>query len=294
MRKIAKFKLSGEIGKASQFVQDSLEECGIKKKEALKGTLLAEEAIGSLAAHAADDAVLELTVRKTLTNVTIEMTALGTEYPLLENMSSASISTDDDVGRDMQDVIRNILLRSIAEDVKYRHKDGYNSIRMVLIKNKRAFLYMTLLSLLAAIVAGIALTTLAPEAFCLGLDEYVLTPLKTIYINILKMVVAPVVFFSIVSCIGGFSNLRELGKIGGKTFTLYLITTIVSVSVGIGVFYLLKPGEVSSAAAAVEASSEQSASAALSIKDLFVNMVPSNFIKPFLNDDMPQLIILAV
>jgi Na+/H+-dicarboxylate symporter len=43
------------------------------------------------------------------------------------------------------------------------------------------------------------------------------------YMNALKMIVAPVVFFSIISCIVQFSSLTELGRIGGKVVTLYAV-----------------------------------------------------------------------
>ncbi|MBO5999737.1 MAG: cation:dicarboxylase symporter family transporter [Lachnospiraceae bacterium] len=227
-----------EIGEATQFVQNCLEEFGIRPGEAMKGTLIAEEAIGSLIQHAASSGELRISVRKLFGSVTVEMSAPGTEYPLSENMESASLTFDEELGREAQDAIRNIILRSFADDLKYSHKDGYNYIRMTLVKSKRAFLYATLLSLVLSVLAGLLLSAAAPSAFNAGLDRYLLTPVKTAYMNVLKMAAAPVVFFSIVSCIGGFSDLRELGKVGGRTVLLYALTTVIAVSVGIGAFGL--------------------------------------------------------
>ena len=295
MRKSAVFALQEqEIGNAAGFVQQCLEEAGINSSDSMKSTLIAEEAIGSLVAHASSEGSLHVSVRKMLGNITVEMSAPGSDYPLLDNMQSAAIPEDDDIGRDALDVIRNIMLRSFAEDLKYRHKDGYNHIRMTLVKSKRMFLYMTLASLVAAIIIGLLLSSFAPEGFNKGLDYYLLTPIKTVYINILKVIVAPVVFFSIVTCIGGFSNLRELGKVGLRTIMLYTMTTIFAVSVGIGVFFLFQPGQAGLAASVAEGASGSSASASLSLRDLLIDLAPSNFVKPFLNDNMPQLIFLAV
>ncbi len=294
MRKAAVYELTEqEVGNAAGFVQQCLTEYGISASDGMKSTLIAEEAIGSLVSHSEGEGKLRVSIHKMLGNITIEMSAPGVEYPLLDNIESAAIPEDDEMGRDALDVIRNIMLRSFAENLKYRHKDGYNHIRMTLVKSKRMFLYMTLASLFAAVIIGLLLSAFAPEAFNKGLDYYVLTPIKTVYINILTVLVAPVVFFSIVTCIGGFSNLRELGKVGARTILLYTMTTVFAVSVGIGVFYLFQPGQAG-LAATVEGAANASASTNLSLRDLLIDLAPSNFLKPFINDNMPQLIFLAV
>ena len=295
MRKTITFALKEqEIGNAAKFVQDTLKEYGIPVKDSMKSTLIAEEAIGSLVSHGTGEGSLRLSMRKRLGNIKIEMSAPGTEYPLLDNMQSAVLPEDEDMGQEALDVIRNIMLRSLSDDLKYRHKDGYNFIRLSLVKSKRMFLFMTLASLFIAIVLGLLMSVFAPPAFNQAVNEYIFSPLKTIYLNVLRMIVAPVVFFSIVSCVGSFSNLSELGKVGGKTIMLYVFTTIVAVTVGIGVFFLFQPGEESLALRATETAVQTAETASLSIKDMLVDMVPSNIIKPFLNDNMPQLIFLAI
>ena len=121
-----------------------------------------------------------------------------------------------------------------------------------------------------------------------------LVPVKTMFMNALKMVVTPVVFFSIVSCIGQFSDLSEMGKVGGRVIGLYLVTTVIATAVGIGMFYLFQPGNPSSALLAGAGGTAAAQELNISIKDMIVGIVPSNFIKPFLEADMLQLIFLAV
>jgi Na+/H+-dicarboxylate symporter len=96
-----------------------------------------------------------------------------------------------------------------------------------------------------------------------------------------------------VSCIAGFTNLSDLGKIGGRTISLYLFTTIIAVAVGIFAFYLFKPGEAA-LASTITGSGAAYSGTSFSIKEILIGMAPSNVVAPFLNDDMPQLIILAV
>ena len=114
--------------------------------------------------------------------------------------------------------------------------------------------------------------------------------------NSLKIVIAPVVFFSIVTCISQFKNVAELGRLGAKVMGMYMLTTVIAVLLGTGVFQLLHPGEwgfaltggVEAAAVTVDTSVDTS------LLHTIVNIVPSNFFVPFVESDTLQLIFLAV
>ena len=170
-----------------------------------------------------------------------------------------------------------------------------NRIHFTILRSPRAFLYQTMGAMVIGIIAGFILTMLGFGRLNAALDTYFLTPVKTMYINALKMIVAPVVFFSIASCIVQFSNLKELGRIGGRVILLYITTTIIAVVVGLMVFYVFKPGSAMSVgvdAGSAEAIASQTMD--VSIKDTIVSIVPSNFIQPFVESNMLQLIFLAV
>ena len=297
MNKREAFDLKSDpTGKAAEFVNRSLEEYGLEKKGVLKGTLLAEESIASLVTHADRSGALKINVKKSMGTITVDMSAPGTDYALTDEMAEAGIMTDGDVSDDVQEAIRNILLRTLADGLKFSHRNGYNNIRITIVKNRRRFLYMTLAALAAGTLLGILLSLAGPEAVNGALNSYILSPVKTMYINALKIIVAPVVFFSIVTCISGFSDLNELGRIGGRTIGMYLLTTVIAVAVGAGSFYLFRPGSSAAigslpdAGAAAQAGTDTS----LSAIDMIIDIVPDNFVRPFLENNMAQLIFLAV
>lgn len=285
-------------GSAAEFVQKGLEEYGLGAKAVIKGTLVAEEAIASLVAHAEKNGVLRVNVKKFAGSITVEMSAPGSDYSLTDAMTEADVILDSDVGEEMLESIRNIMLTSLADGLKFSHKNGYNNIRITIEKNRRRFLYLTLAALIAGTLVGVVLSLAGPDAVNGALNGYILTPVKTMYINALKIIVAPVVFFSIVTCISGFSDLNELGRIGGRTTMMYTFTTLIAVAVGAGSYYLFRPGTDGAAAAAAAAASGPAAPAGedveLSAIDMIVDIVPSNFVKPFLENNMAQLIFLAV
>ena len=67
-------------------------------------------------------------------------------------------------------------------------------------------------------------------------------PFGVIFINCLKFIAIPLVLFSIVGGVASLGNVRQLGRIGAKTLGLYLITTVASVTLGLTLVNLIKPG----------------------------------------------------
>lgn len=79
-----------------------------------------------------------------------------------------------------------------------------------------------------------------------------INPFGVIFINILKFIAVPLVLFSIITGVASFGDPRKLGKLGAKTLFLYLFTTVMSVSVGLTLVNLIKPGDVSNKEKAIE------------------------------------------
>ena len=89
----------------------------------------------------------------------------------------------------------------------------------------------------------------------LGLNKFTINwidPFGTIFINALKFIAIPLVLFSIITGVSSLGDVTQLGRLGFKTLSLYLITTIASVSLGLGLVNLIKPGEQTDQAAALE------------------------------------------
>jgi len=68
-------------------------------------------------------------------------------------------------------------------------------------------------------------------------------PFGIIFINCLKFIAIPLVLFSIIGGVAGLGDVRQLGRIGAKTLGLYLLTTVASVTLGLSLVNLLKPGK---------------------------------------------------
>lgn len=276
-------------------IEQRLTRYGIKQKELTRTLLASEEMMMSLISHADGHKPLQLSVKRFLGDITIEFSTTGGEYDYAESLRIAAPPEADDIGKEAEDRLRAIILRSFVDDLKYVHRRGVNMLRFTAARSGRRLLYQTLVAMLLAVVVGVLLKSLAPEEVGVFLDHNVLTPIKTMFMNGLKMVVAPVVFFSIVSCIGHFGSLSEMGRVGGRVMAIYLITTLIATGLGIGTGLLYQPvGSEALDTLVADASAITSQTLSISLVDTVVGIVPNNIVRPFLESNMLQLIFLAV
>ena len=68
-------------------------------------------------------------------------------------------------------------------------------------------------------------------------------PFGTIFINALKLIAVPLIIASLIKGVSELKDISKLSRIGGKTILMYIATTIIAVSIGLGVVNLVKPGE---------------------------------------------------
>jgi len=80
----------------------------------------------------------------------------------------------------------------------------------------------------------------------LGWNEFTINwidPFGTIFIRLLKFIAVPLVLFSIIGGVSSLTDISKLGKMGAKTLTLYLITTVSAVAIGLLLVNLVRPGD---------------------------------------------------
>jgi len=70
-----------------------------------------------------------------------------------------------------------------------------------------------------------------------------ISPFGDIFIRLLKFIAIPLVLFSIITGVASLKDITKLGRVGAKTLSVYLITTIFAVTVGLVIVNLVRPGE---------------------------------------------------
>ncbi|MBM3305203.1 MAG: dicarboxylate/amino acid:cation symporter [Candidatus Aminicenantes bacterium] len=151
------------------------------------------------------------------------------------------------------------------------------------------------------IFAGLALGAAAGLAF--GPDAALVKPIGTAFIRLIKMVVIPLIFASLLVGAASLGNLRKLGRIGGKTLAFYFSYYIFAVALGLLLANAFQPGRniPGSVQAELKANFGETAGAQAlragdrpGLMDMLVDIIPENPGESFVNANMLQIIFLAL
>ena len=121
-------------------------------------------------------------------------------------------------------------------------------------------------------------------------DTYI-KPFGTLFLNMIKMVIVPLVFSSLVVGAASIGDPKTLGRIGGKTMLYYMMTTGVAVTIGIVLSNLIKPGV---GRLLIPVGLEANAVEVPSLMDTFLNLIPAAPMKSIVNGDILQIIVFAL
>lgn len=147
-----------------------------------------------------------------------------------------------------------------------------------------------IIAMFAGIAVGFIFLLAAPESTFT--TEY-LKPVGTIYINLLKFMVVPVVLFSIMDGVISLNDLKRVGSVGIRTFIYYICTTAVAVVIGLVVVNCFK-GFFPVLDASVRDSLEYTAAEAPKVMDVIVGIFPDNLVKPMVDANMLPVICIAI
>jgi len=112
------------------------------------------------------------------------------------------------------------------------------------------------------------------------------------FVNALKMLVVPLVFFSLICGVTGIGDIRILGRVGARSFGLYLMTTAIAIAVAILIATLIGPGK-GFEMAGIDTSGV-TGKAAPSVWDVFASIVPTNPVAAFASGEMLQIIFYTI
>ena len=126
-----------------------------------------------------------------------------------------------------------------------------------------------------------------------GFTDSYIKPIGTIYINLLKFLVVPVVLFSIADGVINLKDLKRVGSVGAKTFIYYMCTTAFAVVIGLIVVNLFK-GWFPALPSADLKDLEYAAKEAPSVMSVIVGIFPDSFFKPMVDANMLPLIVTSV
>jgi aerobic C4-dicarboxylate transport protein len=157
---------------------------------------------------------------------------------------------------------------------------------------KKPFYKVLYVQVLFAIVLGVLLGVFYPE---LGAK---MKPLGDGFIKLIKMIIAPVIFCTVVAGIAGMQDMKKIGRVGGKALLYFEVVSTFALAIGLVVANMVKPGagfnvdashlDASSIAQYTSKAKDQSTT------DFIMNIIPNTFVDAFAKGDILQVLLIAI
>src|SRR5210317_1733710 len=162
---------------------------------------------------------------------------------------------------------------------------------MMASTNKLSLSAKIFIAMILGAIAGLILNFMGhPEWAQLWLTDGIFKVVGQIFISLLKMLVVPLVFVSLVCGSSSLSDPKMLGRVGGKTIALYLLTTAIAVSLALGAAVIFEPGIGAQPIAKVEPQIAD----ATPFTQVLIDMVPTNPVAAMADGQMLPIIFFAV
>ena len=141
-------------------------------------------------------------------------------------------------------------------------------------------------SIFIGMAIGLALGWLVPET------AVSLKPLSTIFLRLIKSIIAPLIFATLVVGIAGHGDLKQIGRMGFKALIYFEIVTTIALALGLVVVNAIQPGvgvNLEAAAPVTEIAAKQQ-----SFSDVLVHLVPQNFIQAAAEGEVLQIVVFTL
>ncbi|MCE3602317.1 dicarboxylate/amino acid:cation symporter [Massilia sp. P8910] len=157
---------------------------------------------------------------------------------------------------------------------------------------KKPFYKILYVQVLFAIVCGVLLGVFYPK---LGVD---MKPLGDGFIKLIKMIIAPVIFCTVVAGIAGMQDMKKIGRVGGKALLYFEVVSTFALAIGLVVANVMRPGDGFNANPATldtKAIAEFTAKAKTqSTLDFVMNIIPNTVVDAFAKGDILQVLLFAI
>lgn len=159
-------------------------------------------------------------------------------------------------------------------------------------KPRKAWYQHLYAQVIIAVLLGIVIGYVWPET---GKS---LKPLGDAFIKVIKMIIGPIIFCTVVHGIASMGDLKKLGRVGGKTLLYFEVVSTFALVIGLVVVNLLKPGVGFNAdLSKVDANKVHDfaeKSHAMSTVDFLLNLIPKTFVDAFVGGDLLQVLFISI
>jgi len=152
-------------------------------------------------------------------------------------------------------------------------------------RDRTHYLY---LAVIAAVLLGIGVGLLAPDV------AKTFKPLGTGFVALIKMMISPIIFCTIVLGVGSVTKAAKIGKVGGLALGYFLVMSTVALAIGLVVGNLLHPGDGLALTDAVRAKGEAQVKGAEGTTEFLLGIIPTTLVSAFTEGQVLQTLLVAL
>lgn len=289
---MAKFTIPAkieEVRNGIDFIEKTLEDKHVPKKNIYKAMLISEEVMVKLIENANSTSKVEISVKAIYGIAKVTMSCGGNRIENDEFYDGISV---EELDQGDEAAIRSILLDAFRDKISYIRKGKYNYVYIEAGDKQKVFVFRSALAIILGFLVTYLLSLFVSVDGMYSLADNVLLPIQTLYLNALSLITAPAVFFSIVMAVVRYRAFADPGRVSLKVMIGYIMTTIIAALIGIFTFRGFEALNLKHIGMNLLDSS--SSIGATSIIDMITNVIPTNIIDPFQNTDAMQLLFIAL
>lgn len=152
-------------------------------------------------------------------------------------------------------------------------------------RDRTKYLY---LAVIVAVGLGILVGLVAPDA------AVELKPIGTGFVNLIKMMISPIIFCTIVLGVGSVRKAAKVGAVGGLALGYFLVMSTVALAIGLVVGNILEPGSSLHITEATRAAGEAQAGDSESTADFLLGIIPDTMVSAFTSGEVLQTLLIAL
>jgi len=161
------------------------------------------------------------------------------------------------------------------------------------VEKKKRFYQHLYFQVLFAISLGVALGNFYPEA------GTAMKPLGDGFIKLIKMIITPVIFCTVVTGIAGMEDMKKVGRVGGKALLYFEVVSTIALAIGLLVISIIQPGvgmnaDVTKLDTKALTTFTATAAKSHSFVDFLLGIIPSSVVDAFAKGDILQVLFFAV
>lgn len=271
---------------AQESIERQLNQMNVENKDILRAQLLVEEIFWRMIKDGHAAKVDVRVVKQLFGKIQIRLSAEGTPYnPLIE----VADWTEDD-----ENYYTMMILKANRHRLNWLRKNNFNVMTIDVRGETNRQLWLLLAAIVCGLICGFAMKGfLSPETIVLFKNNFI-TPIQTMFMHALGMIIAPVIFFSIISGIVGMGAGASVGKVGAKLIGLYMSTTVIAAAVGLTVAQIIFSDNIPQIGAIPAETTVDVKNYDFSLIQFVVDIIPVNLVSPVADSKILQIIFLAV